>query len=290
MGEQKTLRQRVDEEIPNFTRIYASYVAVYESKAKDSGPDDPWSYAFDIPYESEATLYPADPSERHDVVVKTVCEMGLDECRLGGTIIKDDRINKALDFGYLTLEDLAPLYSLPLADQEVHKMGPMIRFKLDRRDPFFWRTLLELFCRAYNSRGPSEWPLAKKIDFALDLHEIWQKKLDLTWRPGRVLEILRNDEPYKSKYPETGRGDKKRAGIGPDRIQDIIDWIGPINEETLERLKAKNEAVYFEVTDKRWAERRWPGREMNSPLTLEEISEILNEVEKLGETKPQRLL
>jgi hypothetical protein len=288
MGDQKTLRQRVDEEIPNFSTIYASYVAAHKAKAQEggAGPSDPWLYAFDIPYESDPTFYPDDPSERPDAVVATVHAMALDKLRLGGTLIKDERIRKALDCGFLTLDDLAPLYSLPWKDQEARKMGPMTRFKLDRKDPFFWRTLLEVFCRAYAaSSGPRGWSITRKVDFAFDLDEIRRKLPNEKWHQRLALEMLRKEEPYKTKYPEAPGHKKTRAGIGQRRVKEITDWIGPMDDGALERLKMKSEAVFFEIADRRWVERRRSHR----PKTLDELEKILGEAGSLGEAAPVRI-
>jgi hypothetical protein len=293
MGDQKTLRQRVDEEIPNFSKIYSSYVAAHKAKEEERGAGscDPWLYAFDIPYESEPQVYATeipqkDLSERHEAVVATVRAMRLDELRLGGTLIKDERIRKALDRGFLTLDDLAPLYTLPWKDQEARKIGPVIRFRLDRRDPFFWRTLLEVFCRAYAaSSGPRGWSMTRKVDFAFDLDEIRRKLPNKKWHQRLALEMLRKEEPYKTKYPVASGHKKARAGIGQRRIKEITDWIGPMDDDALERLKMKCEAVFFEVADRRWEERR----RSQEPRTLDEIERILGEAESLGEAAPVRI-
>ena len=107
----------------------------------------------------------------------------------------------------------------PRKDQRSLEMGPVTRAKPDRGDPFFWRALLEIFCRAYiASRGRRPWPLTRKVDLAFDLDEIRRTLPNGNWNKDDVLEVLRNKEPYKTKYPPSTSA-TPRAGVGEDRVK-----------------------------------------------------------------------
>jgi hypothetical protein len=288
MGD-KTFRDRIEEEVCDFAPIYASYLAAYKARVEarhaenEQGCFSGWDHAFAIPFDSSTKRYLAEHPEEendfksssmHDAVIATIHELGLEELRLGAISGGDPRINLALDLGLLTVDDLAPLYVLPNEDQRSLGMGPITRAKPERDDPFFYRTLLEIFCRAYiASRGRRPWPLARKIDLAFDLDDIRRTLPDKKWNKKAVLKILREKDPYKSKYPGSSSATPK-AGVGEDRVQEITDMIGPMDDYALERLKTIYEAVFFEVADERLQRR---------PSNLDEIKKALDEAGRIGD-------
>jgi hypothetical protein len=205
----KTFRVRIKEEASDFASIYAGHLAAYKARlaANVNGTPGPWQSTFDIPFESSIKRYLAQhpeekgdfkPSSMHDAVIDTIHELGLEELHLGAIKYSDFRITVALELGLLTVDDLAPLYVLPEKDQRSLEMGPVTRNKPDRSDPFFWRTLLEIFCRAYiASRGRRPWTLTDKIDLAFDLDEIRREVFDGRWDKDAVLKVLATKDPYK---------------------------------------------------------------------------------------------
>jgi hypothetical protein len=293
MGD-KTFRKRIEEEVGDFAAIYAGHLAAYKARLKAldeanvNGPLNSWHHTFDIPFEKSSELYllkrkrtkkksALKPSSMHSAVIDTIHELGLEDLRLGAINVRDPRISAALDLGLLTVDDLAPLYVKSKKDQRLLGMGPVTRATLNRGDPFFWRALLEILCRAYiASRGRRPWPLTRKVDLAFDLDEIRRTLPGGKWNKDKVLKVLRTKEPYKTKYPPSASAASK-AGVGEDRVQEITESIGPMNDGALERLKDKFPAVFFEVADKRW-------EEQGKPADLNKIKKKLEEAGRIAES------
>jgi hypothetical protein len=280
MGD-KSFRVRIKEEATNFATIYADFVEAHkryvDSTGNQEGTLNAWYHAFEVPFESSVKAHLAKHPEekkdfklsRHDAVVGTIQALELDELHLGGLTHTDPRISMAIEFGLLKTDDLAVLSE---EDKRSLGIGKLILGKPDRGDPFFWRTLLEIFCRAYiASRGRPPWTLALKIELAFDLDEIRKTKPDQKWKTEDFLKALRK-EPYKSKYPSSvsvaGRG-----GVGEDRVREIVNWMHPMDDDALERLKEKYETAFFEVADK---------REAGRPPNLNGIREKLQLADKLS--------
>jgi hypothetical protein len=94
---EKTFRDRIVEEVRDFTTIYAGFLAAYNAALKDFHADEankgqslgPWHYMFDIPFESSTKRYLAQhPEERqlpakHNEIIATIHELGLEELHLG---------------------------------------------------------------------------------------------------------------------------------------------------------------------------------------------------------------
>jgi hypothetical protein len=285
----KSFRERIEEEISNFPAIYAEFVEAhnrYVDRNMEEGLLNSWAHTFEVPFENSVKQHLAENPEalakefpsysKHATVIATIQELRLHELRLGAISYADPRITVALELGLLDVDDLAPLYLLSEEEQRSLGMGPIRRAEADRSDPFFWRTMLEIFCRAYiASRGRRPWPLTRKIDLAFDLDEIRQTLPNERWNKKAVLKVLRDKEPYKTKYPPSDSA-AASAGVGEDRIQEITGWIGPMDDGAMERLKTLHEDLFFKVSDKRWADQR-------RPRDLDGIKEVLEHSNTLGD-------
>jgi hypothetical protein len=169
---------------------------------------------------------------KHQIVLEAIEELGVHKLRLGSLTFKNIedylRVSAALDTGLLTPDDVVPPSGEGLNEFD----GLAQRMMSDPGDPFFWRSLLEILCRAFvASRGRRPWPLHQTIDLAFDLDDIRQTLPKRRWNKRAVLKALRKP-PYAAKYPRTGSA-AALEGVGEDRIQEITDLIGPMDDEAI---------------------------------------------------------
>jgi hypothetical protein len=174
---EKTFKQRVKEEAVHFAEIYAAFKEDLEEKSLQGVVQTNWLHLFAVPIDGLLLHERPDDNarralgvpHRHDAVLKAVQQLCVHELRLGALEIKDFGITPALDARLLTPDDIVPPSPRP--------PGPFERLagrqKPDDSDPIFWRTLLEIFCRAFvASQGEKPWALSRWIDLAFDLDEI----------------------------------------------------------------------------------------------------------------------
>lgn len=182
-----------------------------------------WLHLFGVPFNGfELNEQTNDRAKRelkvphkHDAVRKAVSKLGVAELRLGALEVKDTRISMALDMGLLTPDDVVP--PSPHAPGDLEKLATRLRPNND--DPIFWRSLLEIFCRAFvATQGPDPWSLAQTIDLAFDLDEIRRTLPDGVWNGKMVREALRETERYRTKYPATSSA-AGQGGVGENRIR-----------------------------------------------------------------------
>src|SRR5665213_455898 len=147
----KTFRDRINEELPNFPRLYKGFAAARQSYIElnegQEGVLSDWAHAFSIPFESSVKDYlkqhpdaekDLKPSTRHDAVIDAIRELGLDEIHLSGGVTLgagSGGIWTALDSGLLEVDEFKDL-----SEQERKSTGITLH-KPDRGDPLFWRTL-----------------------------------------------------------------------------------------------------------------------------------------------------
>jgi hypothetical protein len=206
-------------------------------------------------------------------VLDTVRRLKLNEKRLGGIATDDWRVSRALNLGLLSVDDLEPLYSGSASQRLEGKR--VNRPKVDGGDPFFWRALLEVFCRAFlaETGRPKEWPAKRIVSLAFDLVEIDQKYFKESERSNRGLfKKLREHEPYKSEYWDA---DKAKWKVSLDAVNKLMKDIKPKDNilRVLERVKLDHETEFFAETDKRFPSKR-------RPKTLMELNQILDSVER----------
>lgn len=251
----KTFKQRVREEAENFRTIYEDFRDDYRAaKHEEQFQDDRWTYLFGVPFNGfELNAQPNDDAmralkvpHRHDAVKAAIHELGIHDLRLGGLEIHDIRIATALDLGLATPNDLVPPSS-----KNPGEFGQLVtRKKLEYDDPFLYRALLEVLCRALvASKGPTPWPLARTIHLACDMDMIRRKLPHKRWNKKAVLKALQS-EPLASKYPGSN-SKNSQAGVGPDRVDEIVKLIGPMDDEALNRLKILFPEAFFKVIDQR---------------------------------------
>jgi hypothetical protein len=267
---------------------------------------DPWTYLFVAPIESDQTnSIPLEKDQSETAALKaelgrstdtqfehtlekidlyldgslrkaaleTVKSLKLNEHRLGGISTNDGRISYALDEGILTMDDLEPFYRMSVPDQ-LSKMGRyVIRPRVDGTDPFFWRTLLEVFCRTYNAAAGrrEEWSTERYVSLAFDLVAIKEQFFKGTrWSNRAALNKLRITEPYRTKYLEG-----KRWKISLDAVNGVVRKIGPMDDtlKVLARIKKAYKESFFREYEERDRHK--------SPKNLKSLNEVLEDVERL---------
>jgi hypothetical protein len=205
-------------------------------------------------------------------VLDTVRRLRLNALRLGGIATNDWRVSRALNLGLLSVDDLEPLYSKSASYSDGKRIE---RPRVDGGDPFFWRTLLEVFCRAFlaETGRPKEWPAKRIVSLAFDLVEIDHKYFKDSERSNRKLfKKLREHEPYMSKYWDSDRGKWK---VSLDAVNKLMKDIKPKDDivRVLERVKIDHETQFFAEVDKRFPSRR-------KPKNLAELNKILESVDR----------
>lgn len=284
---EKNYIERVREAADDFSQIYAELYADYEAKFKKAyykkpadDPDaaikyeiaDAWMFLFGAPIESLSSrsrssiieggkstqtmgaetsdakgLFLDDSLNR--AVLLTVRNLKLHEKRLGGFVTNDVGVTRAIDGGKINIEDLEHLYKNPITDQLKINDSFVSRPKVDGSDPFFWRALLEIFCRAYNapSGRPGEWSNERKFSLAFDLIEIWQTHFkNQKWSKKSALKELRKDKKYKDKYFEKGRWK-----VGLSVVSEVAKWVEPMNDRPIVKLAKRDPDLFSAEVDAR---------------------------------------
>ncbi|UPK26736.1 hypothetical protein [Bradyrhizobium sp. 195] len=238
----KTFKQRVMEEAESFAEIYEYFREDLETWQAEKGlMDNDWAHLFAVPlHGSEANETEERKKARrewkvlhkHDAAREAVQQLG-DATRVGPIVLKDSRVSTALEMGLLNSNDIAPKSKGSFVGAE--KLAQ--RLKPEHDDPIFWRTLLEIFCRAFTApRGRPPWPIGKMIELAFDLNDIKSTRPDKKWTISDFCEVLKTDKRYirvYSKYSSAG----DQSGIGEDRIKQIFKLIGSMDDNSLRRLR-----------------------------------------------------
>lgn len=249
----KTFKDRVKEEIDSFSEIYAQFKEDLQAKSDEHSIESNWLHLFDVPFEGSRKQPkvktkdkpPFEAPNKHEAVLDAINELGVHRLRLGALEIKDSRISAALELGLLAPDDIVP----PSSEEQSDYDRLALRYTTDRGDPIFWRTLLEVLCRALMApRGPRPWSQLKQIELAFDLDEIRRDLLpNARWDEDAAIRILNTEKRYASKYP----GSRDMSGIGKDRVTKITSLIGPMDDEALNRLKKRYPESFFKVADAR---------------------------------------
>jgi hypothetical protein len=184
-------------------------------------------------------------SDRNFFVVKAIRKLGLHKLRLGAISTRDPAIAEAIRIKAFDNRDAQPLEAI------FNQAGlpPTVKgLETDRSDAIFWRTLLEIFCRAYAPpRGRPAWSLSDSIHLVFDLDEILRKELRGRWDKTQVLRTLTSSEPYKQRYPDGVSYEKNMSA----KIDAIEEWVGPFDSGMLERLSYNNPDAFWEIFEQR---------------------------------------
>jgi hypothetical protein len=314
----KTFQDRVIEEFRDFETAYSHNITAWKIEAhsaeiesslnqalfdsetldEEQRPErsndarNPWERAFDIPFEN-AEKPPAvrvksgkdkkkrsrsRPASGYDAIIETIQDLDLDELRLGSVVSDDVRVDAALSLGLLESYQLAPLYSLCEDEQRSLGMGPVFRNKLDSRDPVFWRTLLEMLCRAYmSSGGRPPWTTMRKVRLAFDIWEIVAKTEARDWDETRqtLEKVLHEQEPYRSRY-KVDHPNPTRKAVGADTIEEVLNWLRPMDDgDPYERIEERFPIEFSEAMSER------AKAKSSSFLTLDEIKRRLEQAGKM---------
>ena len=257
----KTFKTRVCEEAKNFVEIYEFFKNDHSARVDEGLAGNAWLHVFEVPINDgyapqeqqsfqirgKQKTFP----HKHDVVKKAVQQLKIGELRLGPLIYSDPRIGAALEYGIATPDDLFP----PSGEQPKEFEGLVKRGKVNHADPYFWRALVEIFCRALVSTGGRRpWSTSELIEFAFDLMDIRLNYLEDRWDADKALKILRTKQPYASKKnyrsAESAAG---LAGIGRDRVNEIEKLMGgPVSSEGLNKLKGLFPDIYFVVAERHY--------------------------------------
>jgi hypothetical protein len=259
----KTFKTRVREEIASFPDIYAEFKRDLTARREEGLVETDWLHLFGVPFNGWARdETPADKARhtlnipyKHDAVLDTIEELGIAALQLGGFVVLDDRVSTALATGLLMPEDVSSTFS-PHAE-EFKRM--VQHLKPDNSDPVFWRTLLEIFCRAFMAgRGRKPWSLEQIIELAFDMEDIRYTLPDGVWDADAVKRVLATDKHYVEKYPPSNSA-ASLPGVGAGRIETIIGLAGHLTDNdskqaSMHALLKLNEffpETYFAVADSR---------------------------------------
>jgi hypothetical protein len=180
----KSFRDRIREEVPEFPDIYAEFYEDFKARAADGLVENVWHHLFAVPFngvelnesdEKDAARLKLKVKHKHQAVLEAINDLGLHELQLGALTFNNIedylKVSAVLDTGLLTPDDIVQ----PSGKGFKQFDGLAQRKKADPSDPFFWRSLLEILCRALVAkRGRKPWPLNRTIDLAFDLDEIRQ--------------------------------------------------------------------------------------------------------------------
>jgi hypothetical protein len=266
---EKSWRAKIDERMKSFGRLYREFKEDYE---KNNEYGNPWNYLFaTIPFVSAAR----DDTSKKVAVFDTLSRLKLNELPLGAIAYTSPQLGLAIDLGKLNVDDLALIYKMPEAKQRSLLGHSVHRFRADSSDPFFWRTLLEIFCRAYVATGgrTPEWTTERTVSLAFDLIEIGEKHLKDNWSNREALAILKREEPYRSKYIKKGK-----SKLNLKQIDRVMDEIGPLDGDAMTRVKKLYQGAFFEEVDDRFLRA--------SPKTPQDIAEILDQIGQLFDRTP----
>ncbi|MCK1297527.1 hypothetical protein IVB33_30275 [Bradyrhizobium sp. 24] len=280
----KTFKQRVMEEAESFAQIYEYFREDLEAWQAEKGlMDNDWAHLFAVPlHGSEAN----EPEERkkarrewkvlhkHDAAREAVQQLG-EATRVGQIVIKDTRVSTALEMGYLTPNDITPtpLEGFGGAERLAKRLKP------EHDDPIFWRTLLEVFCRAFTAaRGRSPWPLSRMIELAFDLNDIRNGDPDKRWTVHDFCEVLRKDKEYVRVYGNHSSA-AGQSGVGEDRVKQILKLIGPMDDGALRRLRDLFPDEFYKGSDRHLRRKILKGSEDHLRTVLnmaEDVNEVLD--------------
>jgi hypothetical protein len=237
----KTFKRRVMDEAKAFAEIYENFRADLETWQNEKSPmDNDWGHLFAVPLNGGEAREPADKKaarlkwkvpHKHDAVREAVDQLG-DLMRVGPIVINDQRVSTALEMGLLIPNDIAPSPK----DGFVGVDRLARRLKPEYDDPIFWRALLEVFCRAFTaSKGRPPWPVNKLIVLAFDMDAIRRDEPKKVWTIDDFHEVL-GTKKYLKFYPKNASA-TDQIGVGRDRIKQILQLIGPMDDGALGRLK-----------------------------------------------------
>jgi hypothetical protein len=131
---------------------------------------------------------------------------------------------------YPDFDDWAAAFTIGPTDLKTQAL--FREFNLNDRSPYDWRALLEAFVRDYvKYRGrPDESSLEQFFRFAVDVDQIHKDRLKGNQGYSSVAAALQKIEPYRGRYRATN------PDILRKRVKDVVDMIGPMDEDALVRL------------------------------------------------------
>lgn len=224
----KTFEQRFEEEMSLFE---ATYREIEKSIVSEGHP---WISAFDIIFEDgevELQKQPDEPAWKNGESIRNVIRhYHLHESRTR-TAKFESRSEYFLHQMGLTKHDLTSQC-----------------LKVDRSDPLFWRTLLEIFCKCLVT-GPGRskyWTRKRIIELALDAEEVC---LSIGKDTASAIALyMSKNEPYKSRFAEHNKknGNGIRSALG--RVKGIA---GSFGQGFFERLVKAEPHLVVEVIEER---------------------------------------
>lgn len=271
---QDTLKNRISKEAAQFPEIYNYFKNQLEQTQKricDSELEGEllpeWAYLFEMPFRDGGMASP-DSDVPYEAVVKTIRALGLHRMRSGAVRTNDLRTLRVDD---IEPEVLAAQYNLSESEQRKRGLTPIKRDFVDYDDPIFWRTLIEVFCRAFvsSAHGVRPWPLKRRVSLAIDLIDIHNEKLKGRWSIKEACAILEK-EPYGTRYETASSSESRQRSVGEDRVRSVVKTlIGGMRviggTTPLDRLRSKFPREYEEVLQER-----------ERPKTVEEAQTLLD--------------
>jgi hypothetical protein len=277
VGKGRTFQQRLDDEMQDFSIVYQQIARSLTNPAtldEDTIVPSEWERAFDIDFQSlrfqerpgrpcpgsgqagpSATKIekPASSSKRPKSLEQRFHQPTEITRQAIRAVIKHYQL---YDFRPRRLLNMRKVpIDIRLAEGLLSSEPPIDAWsRVTTDDPIFWRTLLEIFCRAFDAGGgaPEFWNKRKYFELACDAVMIREKLSN--WSKAEAAKFLSKNKPYSQKYVESRANNARiernkirgSAGIAR-RLSELEKWIGTLNVEGLGRLREKDRALFDDV-------------------------------------------
>jgi hypothetical protein len=196
---------------------------------------------------SEENAVPASKSRKKILAQPTFTEISLKKAAA------ELQRRRKYDEGYSSPEFDAWTAAFTI-DRSDHKTRLLFKtYRLDARDPYHWRALLEAFVRAYAKfRGrPDEKTPESFFKLAIDVAGVIQEHSVDENNSSDVATALQKFEPYKGRYA------KAKSDVLRKEVKSVTKLIGPMEEGALLRLAKIDPDRFFDALGDEDELRRW---------------------------------
>ncbi|EKS29876.1 hypothetical protein [Afipia felis] len=225
----KPFKEKLEEEVENFQEIYEQFDRRLKDLFENEQCTNVWDGSFNAPFDelpgggAAASSDELDEQDPNFAVLYTIRSLRLHELNFF-TALKFQElspdfaaISDAYELGVIDANDVPQL-------QRIFRTAagnPLVQgVKTDRSDAIFWRTLLEIFCRAYVGKvGRPPWGDFEYLQLAIDLNWICHEKLK-SWDVSKAREYLNSNKDFRKGYPSS----EDRNAVGARRIMQLEEW------------------------------------------------------------------
>lgn len=228
---EKTFKEKLEAEAENFAEIYMQFTKLVDELLETEQCSNVWDGSFNAPFDELGKQVEADAenafnkSDPNYAVLSAIRSLRLDErSPFIGMSIREGRglsvIDDAMELGVIdcnSVPQLQRIYSDVPDGPRISGITP------DRSDPIFWRTMLEIFCRAYIGQpGRPAWGDDEYLQLAIDLNWICIEALNKNWDVEKARKHLNEDKAFRERYPSGSR----LGAVGAKRITQLERWAG----------------------------------------------------------------